>query len=1105
MDSRIKCIFCGFCLIETGLNEHMKEFHKIRTLYLKPSQKEASTQITDEDRYLIYPGKRKSVDMKFLTSTPKKAKLDNTESFNMFNETSNDFPKVEPNYTEDSKDHTNLVLRYKCPICGELSNSCGKILGHIENHHVDSDARPVKQNMKIMMKKLKISDQKLTSQLNYYKQFGGLYLHTGVKGNYQCVLKSIETMRDIPNIRSVCNRNNMHIQDYSEFAFLSLKELDNEKTGVNISATNESGVCIFCKEVLSTETLEDHIEKEHNINDRFAIKTLVNMTTEKDVVDESKSDEESRSNKTKFYVTDEIMEDQEDAQTPEQQNQPQHNHCCSTNGSKLNMKFECNWCMKTYNCRFHRNFHENKCNLTYELEKQDPGNADGISLSVFGVRFRCPICEYFSERRKDVRDHIVDFHQGYSKRSGQFVELYPIRQEMRIILGRRPIKKVTKTFMKEKHKKRKPRLSRCKKRNDSIILESIESTGGPEEIHGPTKQTCQLKVNKQLTDEIKAEFNELEKELEEEVNQLNEVSIEVDNDVNDEVKHEIQSDANHGTSLSGNNTKSNQTETESICTETEYVLEHPLDENEGPINAKSGVSSTECTNLLEADHGTEKDIMSGEIDEPKEILGGSASTFDSLEKTKIKETVEEFDGIILEQVDEKDKSKVELTDKELHYILESCQLSAEEDRSMSFTPEDIGSVDEKDADPSMLALLPKWRPWTAYPPDLGEEPTSSENNPNAEDTTKVIKEISAVATEDSVANMLAAGSELLDGMIKDLSKFTESRGLGEITPAPDVDSVQEQKYMNSSKNNVSKNNTEKESSISELEEDNISIASFHSVKNKLRSKVTENSDSVISNSEFEEDNMSVTSFHSIKMREKTKANRAEVERGIRNTLEGTPSECDENVYRSESRSSDSSIKMVSPSQARKPPLSDLQNVPGPSRPCQCPFCPTKFDTAKQVSAHMSECRGRHKKGYESDDTTSTCTTMAESETSMRPPAIDWATSPRSIKTAKMSDIKSNVTNVYIRFVQTYYTSYKKRFPDLSSVDLMQKLSEGYRILRETNHRSVRNLQIEYEKERKAKFSDKIRTIVRSLEEDGCAYFNTSLGSSQGFSCNRLTP
>ena len=95
MDSRIKCIFCGFCLNETGLNEHMKEFHKIRTLYLKPSQKEASTQITDEDRYLIYPGKRKSVDMKFLTSTPKKARLDNTDaSFNMFNETNNDFRKA---------------------------------------------------------------------------------------------------------------------------------------------------------------------------------------------------------------------------------------------------------------------------------------------------------------------------------------------------------------------------------------------------------------------------------------------------------------------------------------------------------------------------------------------------------------------------------------------------------------------------------------------------------------------------------------------------------------------------------------------------------------------------------------------------------------------------------------------------------------------------------------------------------------------------------------------------------------------------------------------------------------------------------------------------
>jgi len=447
MDSRIKCIFCGSCLSETGLNEHMKEFHKIRTLYLKPSQREASTQITDEDRHLIYPGKRKLVDIKFLTSTPKKARLESTDSsFNIFNETSNDFPKVEPNINETSEEHSDLVLRYKCPVCGEHSNSCGKLLGHIENHHAESDARPVKQNMSVMIKRVKMANHKLTSQMNYYKQFGGLYLHTGVKGNYQCVLKSIETIKDIPNIRSVCNRNNMHIQDYSEFAFLSLKELNDGKetdSEVNINSTNKSGVCIFCKELLATESLEDHIEKEHNINDRFAIKTLVSMTTEKDVVDDSESVKESGTNKTKFYVTDEIMEDQDDTQTQNSKhhNQPQHNHCCSTNGSKVNMKFECNWCMKTYNCRFHRNFHENKCNLTYELERQDPGNADEISLSVFGVRFRCPLCEYFSERRKDVRDHIVDFHQGYSKRSGQFVELNPVRQEMRIFLVGDQLKK----------------------------------------------------------------------------------------------------------------------------------------------------------------------------------------------------------------------------------------------------------------------------------------------------------------------------------------------------------------------------------------------------------------------------------------------------------------------------------------------------------------------------------------------------------------------------------------------------------------------------------------------------------------------------------------
>ena len=98
----------------------------------------------------------------------------------------------------------------------------------------------------------------------------------------------------------------------------------------------------------------------------------------------------------------------------------------------------------------------------------------------------------------------------------------------------------------------------------------------------------------------------------------------------------------------------------------------------------------------------------------------------------------------------------------------------------------------------------------------------------------------------------------------------------------------------------------------------------------------------------------------------------------------------------------------------------------------------------------------------------------------------------SIKTDNVSSIKSHVQNVYVRFVQTYYSSYKRKFPHLTSTDLIQKLKEGYRLLRESDHVSIRNLEMEYNKARREILNGKIKTIVKSLEEDGCANFKINV-------------
>lgn len=158
--------------------------------------------------------------------------------------------------------------------------------------------------------------------------------------------------------------------------------------------------------------------------------------------------------------------------------------------------------------------------------------------------------------------------------------------------------------------------------------------------------------------------------------------------------------------------------------------------------------------------------------------------------------------------------------------------------------------------------------------------------------------------------------------------------------------------------------------------------------------------------------------------------------------------------------------------------------PGPSRPCQCPQCPAKFDTESQVNVHLVTCQGHIACNMsDTSDSSSQVTSIVSSFTAPVP------TADRSIKTDNVTHIKSNIPNVYVRFVQTYYASYKRKFSDLTAPDLIQKLKEGYKLLRSHNHQSIQKLQEEYDKDIKDNYNSKIKTIVKSLEEDGCANFS----------------
>ena len=74
-------------------------------------------------------------------------------------------------------------------------------------------------------------------------------------------------------------------------------------------------------------------------------------------------------------------------------------------------------------------------------------------------------------------------------------------------------------------------------------------------------------------------------------------------------------------------------------------------------------------------------------------------------------------------------------------------------------------------------------------------------------------------------------------------------------------------------------------------------------------------------------------------------------------------------------------------------------------------------------------------------------------------------------------------------MQAYYPIYKNKFQDLSSADLMEKLLEGYKVMRQIKHPCIQSLQEDYERERREVYNNKIRAIVRSLEEEDSASFS----------------
>ena len=89
LDAGVKCIFCGDCLPETRVVDHLQNYHQIKSFFLTPNFRDAETQIEPADRNFIYG--RKSFDADQIES-------ENAKTVDI-RETPEPFPSVNQNVT----------------------------------------------------------------------------------------------------------------------------------------------------------------------------------------------------------------------------------------------------------------------------------------------------------------------------------------------------------------------------------------------------------------------------------------------------------------------------------------------------------------------------------------------------------------------------------------------------------------------------------------------------------------------------------------------------------------------------------------------------------------------------------------------------------------------------------------------------------------------------------------------------------------------------------------------------------------------------------------------------------------------------------------------
>ena len=250
-DCAVKCIFCGGIMNESEVQHHLKDYHKIKPNLINsrfretepepPSPDDSSTTFSYNDQH-------------HLATTDEKQ--DNTDADD-----------------DDETDNSNVLERFKCPMCSFVSLSRSEVSNHViscqENSSAStrkrkssSDPEPLKQKMMCRIQPLNLSS--LTSDRRNSED---KIVEPELTSNNTLIIKKIkqsQRCKPSPSRKQVKRRTRKsHVQSDNTITQDSVVEQDNFVEEVSVVEDDD---CVILEQVIQSAptVLSDSEQSELN-------------------------------------------------------------------------------------------------------------------------------------------------------------------------------------------------------------------------------------------------------------------------------------------------------------------------------------------------------------------------------------------------------------------------------------------------------------------------------------------------------------------------------------------------------------------------------------------------------------------------------------------------------------------------------------------------------------------------------------------------------------------------------------------------------------------------------------------------------------------------